>query len=694
MHSKRLLQRVKFNNSASLAFCNNRGGHASTFAAQQQPYFNQQVRLFNVASHQFSSFFNNNNNAITLSQANMRMSYSQQQQQQGGFDRGSVIGALVGPGSISIEEEAGIMERVSILKDHLEQEDISAQERLEANEELFDLYNKLCQTSKATVHLQDALELKKEIYGPVSENVLQTLRRLRDVLNLQRRHQEAITVQFQVISLMAKLVNFRTDANSLVDEEQVKSSQKFAPEWFIVGDLYFKLSQYTHARDAFKRCTTILSKFFTRHDLMTRCNVRLGFVHYKLNQFKEAVEVLEKEVNKPGEMEKVFSDVLELSDMYLNLGNACMYLKNPQKSEIYYKKAIDTIKGAWQANKDNSAATSTSTIPNNTKLGELLYSLAVVYTSQKEQHKLAESIIEDAMQIFNYELTNKKPSSQEQEDSLRQHICECLMMRGMLHHAANRMNEAKDFFKRALVIVEPLSERFRKTDASDLPVSYCRDVGFVHIRLGEILSESNSDEAIHLYREAIDIMTRCVDMKQVRHLLAECYKEYGTYLFKQQDFKKAKENLSKSYNLYSEMAVLDFDPDLGHVSRMLGDMLVPKNDYKQALSFYDEAAGLMMLQGVADDNVKECLELMRRTGESMQKHIEDKQKKLEALEVGKINTKEGADGSRVVVRKDKLSGMKMSLDSERRFLAGMQQDATAKQKILEFKKQQQQPTKQ
>lgn len=581
-------------------------------------------------------------------------------------DKYSAIGALVGAGNISIAEESEYLQRISILKDELAQSHLSAQERITANEEMYNLYSKIYQTNQATKYLEDAYELKKHMYGPISEQVLQHARQIRNALEEQHRLQEATNYQLHIIELLAKLSNQKSSSEQ--DEQAIKQTKKFAPEWYHLGDLYYKLMSDEHAKDALEKCSAILEKNSDANNLLIKAQVRLGFVHYRKREYKEALEVLEKQTSK-AQVEQVFADAIEYSDLYLNMGNCCMYLNDAQKSEKYFTRAIQILK--------TKASPETQD-----KLGELLYSLAVVYSAKPSQASLAHTMIQDALSIFLKQEEKRKGDLQ-----LAQYISQCYMTIANMEQQLGKLDPAQANYKLALQWIQPLTDRYRMMSDSEWPLVYCKDVGFIYFKLAEIEEKKNkadSEECTDMYRTAIDVLQRCKEPKQVRHLLAECYKQYGAFLLKHKNMDKARDQLEKSYNLFSELTVLDFDPDLGNVSMMLAE--TSKQDYKKAIAYYDEAVSVLMIHdnpsAATDAKIRDSLRLLREAAHAFGKDLQEREARIKLLEEGKAMVGD----TKLAVRPEKLLALKATLNGDKRLVQQTLDDATAKEKMIELKR--------
>lgn len=191
----------------------------------------------------------------------------------------------------------------------------------------------------------ELLELQKDYYGPVSLEAAQTFTQLAKIFVGKGQFQQALQNQLTAIDVRIRLG--QVDGRNLI------------PDFEFLAIIYKHLGRLEDAKKMYEKILNILEYAKESKEYSTY-SYNLGNTLVLMKKFEEANEILKQ----------IKLDLLDLEtrgSAHFAIGNCKLSLGYIEDAESSYKEAFKYIK---LANPENS-----------TKLGDISYSLGVLYTT-------------------------------------------------------------------------------------------------------------------------------------------------------------------------------------------------------------------------------------------------------------------------------------------------------------------------
>jgi tetratricopeptide (TPR) repeat protein len=238
-----------------------------------------------------------------------------------------------------------------------------------------------------------------------------------------------------------------------------------------------------------------------------KCLFELSCIFQEENDPK-TIESLQTVVNIPS-----LSDDLKIKCL-IQLGTVCMHSGFIQRAEKNYQEAFSIIRNNQNMDK--------------VQFGESIYSLGVLYATEKK-YQLAEEFIMEAIKLF-----------EDSEEKRLFLIPRCYMTLGTIYKES-KPKKSIEMFQKALT----LTPSFMGLNAGDH--------AFILCNIGEIYHKSGDYETSFEYLEkAMVAIKQSRTPEKHQHILGNIHLNFGCYYSKIKDYVSAETHFQDAYKEYSE----------------------------------------------------------------------------------------------------------------------------------------------
>lgn len=596
---------------------------------------------------------------------------------------------------LSIQEELYIMERIKELKMLLKEdggdeydnnnnndselEDLyRTSEIIAMRRELQDLYVRLGQYDRATQQLKKYLETEKDVYGPVSAEACATQEKLRDILKMQQRWNEAASTQMNILQLKSRLSPLRHGEEARTDHEEEAMARVGAfgvdigKEWMELGRIYASAGSKESSAHAYERAKDIFESRYLAivkeqgeqqqkeedaesillRELYFTSLAHLGDVHYSARSHEKAFEYFEKAVSVPlkhafvavnGEQHPMREQIIEV---YSNMGNCCLFLGKTGEAEQFYKLAID-----------NSHS-------DSERLASLLHSLGVLYGTLSSQYsnksaefekdvQLSEKYTLEAVKILKRHLEQQRsvplntsalstPDGRRKLKQMSEYV-QCHMTLGSMYNKSQRMQQAEQCFRTALDMLDEMQRSFagnhahgsENAVATTVMPNLRKDMAYIYNQIAQIHQRRNRvDEAMETYKQAKTLAKLIQDktnpvMGTICRNLGVLYMNEANHTAdgdqKQELYKLAEQNMNEAADLFSNAYPTEYHPDLGDISGQLARLMLKTKDYTKAVQHIEDSIDTyLIVDHPKETRIDESIHFMRECGALWRKDLDNR----------------------------------------------------------------------
>eukprot|EP01080_Neovahlkampfia_damariscottae_P010046 gene10046-2365_t len=464
-------------------------------------------------------------------------------------------------------------------------------EGIQVRDKMWKLYYKNKEVLPAEKILQENIEAKKDVYGIVSEEIADDYGSLSEILLDKFRLEEAL-------ELRQKSIEIKKNLNL--------PSVEIAKDWTEMGIIRKLMKDIDLAKSDFEHSFKIFEENEkTNTEEFGKCLFELSCI-YQEEKNPKTIEYLQRVVNIPS-----LSDDLK-SKSLIQLGTACMHKGESQRAEKNFQEAFSIMRNNQNMDK--------------TKLAESIYSLGVLYATEKKNN-LAQEFILEAIKLF-----------EDSEEKRLFLVPRCYMTLGKIYKES-KPKKSIEMFQKAL----HLTPSFMGLNAGDH--------SFIFSNIAEIyLSNGDYETAYQYLEKASNTIKLSRSPDAHRHIAANILMNTGIYYSKMKDYENAELKFKESFDVYLECFDDNFAPESAEIAYHIGVNSMNLQKWKDALKFLIESRDIYMsldhdlykvpeildfivianqhvyeenLKGLSDSftNSKEEYELKKKSFESEYQHV-------------------------------------------------------------------------
>lgn len=396
------------------------------------------------------------------------------------------------------------------LEEDLKEKKEKGENLLSIKNELWKLYSRYNDLLPAERYLKEIIEEQKDLYGSVSEEVAESYANLSEVYFDKYQLRDALDSREITIGIKRKL-----HSNETV----------LVKDWIFCGDVKKAMQDIDGAKKEYEHCVKLL-------EINENLGNDYGVCLYHLGTFFSDEQNYEKSKEYLLKASKYLTNDSLKAKLFLQLGNVEMYLGGLDKAEQFYQEGLHITRNL--------------AIDEKSRIGEMIYSLAVLHATKNNIH-MAENMTFEAIKIF------------EQSKQKALMVPKCYMNLGTIYKES-KPQKSIEMFKKALEIIQ------------DFSYSNTKDTSFIYCSIGEALDRmGNYNEAYNFFQKALEIIDTSKNSKpQDQHINGTIFMNLGIHFSRIKNYEEAEKNLLESYRAYGESFSEGTTPETGNVSYHLG----------------------------------------------------------------------------------------------------------------------------